>query len=825
MGKTNLLLNAKRRLEGPNDHFIYFDLSNRLSDPRELFRHIVDVAIETKKPASCVVAQIEELRSKKLSPYHEYDLSLLSVLSTFSGRFVIILDEVDALSAYPSSDKIFSQIRSTYFMRENYAAFKRLTYVLAGVAEPRDLIKDPSISPFNIGQKIYLDDFTRDNLNEFAAKAMLPLQAPVLDRILYWGGGNPRMSWDICAELELHLLAGDTASEFDVDTIVDRIYLTRFDRPPVDHIRTLVRSDEKIREAIRNLRNGAAANQLDESVINRLYLAGIIPLDPRRSGIRLKSRIIDLALSERRIDNTLSERKIDPAQSADKIDSTPSEQGLSARPIGRSIAILLRTAEFSIIASILVLVTWWTAQPPRAFGAIGLAFGGFTAGTSVVSLLIYRRYLNILGEGGSKFGSLEKQAYDALRESLAKGGSAARLYAHQLSRFLDAIDLFFGDFRMADQTLFPHAFGLKTPSPLWTAPAFGRWLVLTFAYPIVSIFVIWVLSGHVGRAEAALGLAPDLAPRVRLIAMGALGIVTFVVWRVEQARGSKSLIWFAVAAFIFVVATFGRGAFPVVLASSVAIVAATRTKPKWSAGFLAFSFIVMILACLVAGFLVPRLGLWNLFGPWLLFLGLLPLLSAPFGWTCLGLARALLRRGLELGGWWPYVLAIADAVYAALIVAQQALTLVVGAQAFDDLVALGGGHRVLPLGPFFDGIATHPTAPEYWWVYALLFSTMIPSIINLVIGGTSLMRGIPGVSSLLVKFMPTNKAVPAFDRAWIATVLTLQLVGGAILGILVQFALIYVVFGYVMPWLGLELLDVARAVADFDLPGRIFGRL
>jgi len=212
-------------------------------------------------------------------------------------------------------------------------------------------------------------------------------------------------------------------------------------------------------------------------------------------------------------------------------------------------------------------------------------------------------------------------------------------------------------------------------------------------------------------------------------------------------------------------------------------------------------------------------------GPIILFLGLLTLLNAPFDWCSLGLTRALLRRGLELGGWWPFILAIADALLAAVVIALLALTMVVGVQAFDDLAVHGGGKPVLALAPFFDGIAAHPTAPEYWWVFALLFSTMIPSIINLMIGGASLMRGVPGVPSLLLKFMPANKAVPAFDRAWIATVLTLQLVGGAILGVAVQFALIYAVFGYVMPWLGLELLDMARAVAAFDLPGRIIAWL
>jgi hypothetical protein len=209
----------------------------------------------------------------------------------------------------------------------------------------------------------------------------------------------------------------------------------------------------------------------------------------------------------------------------------------------------------------------------------------------------------------------------------------------------------------------------------------------------------------------------------------------------------------------------------------------------------------------------------------LLFLVLLTLLNAPFDWASLGLTRALLRRGLELGGWWFLALALADALLAAFVIALLSLTMVIGVEAFGDLEKLGGGKRSLPLGPFFDGIAAHPSASEYWWVYALLFSTMIPSIINLVIGGASLMRGVPSVPTLLLKFMPPNTAVPVFDRAWIATILTLQLVGGAILGIVVQFALVYVVFWHVMPWIGLELLDMSRAVAAFDLPGRIIAGL
>ena len=69
--------------------------------------------------------------------------------------------------------------------------------------------------------------------------------------------------------------------------------------------------------------------------------------------------------------------------------------------------------------------------------------------------------------------------------------------------------------------------------------------------------------------------------------------------------------------------------------------------------------------------------------------------------------------------------------------------------------------------------------------------------------------------------MPAGKAVPAFDRTWLALVLTSQVFIGAFLGIAAQFVLAISVIFYVLPWMGLELLDTARAVAEYDLPMRV----
>jgi hypothetical protein len=162
-----------------------------------------------------------------------------------------------------------------------------------------------------------------------------------------------------------------------------------------------------------------------------------------------------------------------------------------------------------------------------------------------------------------------------------------------------------------------------------------------------------------------------------------------------------------------------------------------------------------------------------------------------------------------------------DGGLAAGIIALLALTMVVGVQAFDALAVHGGRPPVLPLDALFTGIAEHPTAPEYWWLYALLLSTMIPSLVNLMIGGTSLLRGLPGVSAVLLRYIPERGGVLKWDRHWIATVLTAQVAAGAALGIAAQGVLVVVIIGYVMPFVGLELLDMARDVAAFNLPARV----
>jgi hypothetical protein len=384
---------------------------------------------------------------------------------------------------------------------------------------------------------------------------------------------------------------------------------------------------------------------------------------------------------------------------------------------------------------------------------------------------VYKYYLGLLAQGAQPEGSLECQDYEKLRASLKEGNLASRLYAKWLTKFLDWIERFFGDAGRANRTLFPHAFGLKKPAPFWTAPAFDRCLLLALIYPIATIFLIWAISSHVGPAEAALGLKRDVQVWLRGSAVASLLFASFALFRAVRMERWQSLALNSVAVVFLV-------GFAVAVA--VMLFSVKAFKHRWQGLFLAVFLPAMIVACLGAAELLRVEA-----GPLLLLLGLFTPLNAPFDWVSLGLTRALLRRGLELGGWWPYLLALIDACLAAVIIALLALTMVIGVQAFDELAVHGGGEKaaVLPLDALFDGIAKNPAAPEYWWAYALLLATMIPSLINLAISGMAFTRGIPGVSRVLLNWIPEGRDVPEYKRQPAAIGLTIQMFTGAFLGI------------------------------------------
>jgi len=276
MGKTNLLFNAKRTLENSTRLFVYVDLSNVFKHERECYRNIIDNILEPNEELfESIEPQIDLLREKKLPPHKEYSKSLRIVLEHFQGDVVIVLDEIDALRSAEYSDNIFAQIRSNYFSRSNFPVFEKLTYILSGVIEPTELIRDRNKSPFNIGDKIYLDDFSFEEHNSFIKKSELILSESVANEIYYWTNGNPRLTFDICSSIESLILDKKDITVEILNNLIKQKYLTTFDIAPIDHIRELVKTNKDVRNAVLNIQQNKGIDLSDE-IKKKLYLFGII---------------------------------------------------------------------------------------------------------------------------------------------------------------------------------------------------------------------------------------------------------------------------------------------------------------------------------------------------------------------------------------------------------------------------------------------------------------------------------------------------------------------------------------------------------------------
>ena len=293
MGKTNLLIHMKRTRS--EDLVLYKDLSAQFETARAFFRDLIDSLLESFEDFKSCHDMIVSQRGANLEPNVEYDRHLRMLLRCTDKKLVIVLDEIDSLVNASFSDVIFAQIRSMYFSRINFPEYERLTYVLSGVAEPTDLIKNKNISPFNIGEKIYLEDFAYSEFVGFISTARLNLTDDVLREIYGWTSGNPRMTWDVCTEIEDILLEGREIRADTVAEVVNKLYLKEFDRAPVDHIRTLAESDKVIRDAIASIRWGKY-DFIDDKTKSRLYLAGIT--GSAGGEVKIKNRIIDEALSD-----------------------------------------------------------------------------------------------------------------------------------------------------------------------------------------------------------------------------------------------------------------------------------------------------------------------------------------------------------------------------------------------------------------------------------------------------------------------------------------------------------------------------------------------
>ncbi len=119
----------------------------------------------------------------------------------------------------------------------------------------------------------------------------------------------------------------------------------------------------------------------------------------------------------------------------------------------------------------------------------------------------------------------------------------------------------------------------------------------------------------------------------------------------------------------------------------------------------------------------------------IVFFALLPLANAPLDWLSLGLTRGLLRYGLAIGGTWRIAaVSLVDIVLAAALMCPLAAIAAAAICLANWSAVSGGGGPVLPVVPLLESLRNAPEDPKFYWIYLMLFSTLVPSLIHILCG-------------------------------------------------------------------------------------------
>ena len=113
---------------------------------------------------------------------------------------MIFFDEIDSTLSIPFSDDFFAALRAIYNIRPMAPDFFRLSFVLIGVATPNDLISDPKRTPFNIGRRVELSDFSLEEMTPFK-DGFTEYGSELLQEIFIWTNGHPYLSQKVCKYL------------------------------------------------------------------------------------------------------------------------------------------------------------------------------------------------------------------------------------------------------------------------------------------------------------------------------------------------------------------------------------------------------------------------------------------------------------------------------------------------------------------------------------------------------------------------------------------------------------------------------------------------
>jgi hypothetical protein len=322
MGKSSLMVRTAKSLQESGINSVIIDLSaigsKDITDEAWYLGQLLEIAEQLGLSGNYVSWWKRQLHLGVVQRFVKF---LAHILPKKTMKpIVIFVDEIDTTISLPfHSDDYFAAIRALYNQRASNPTLKRLTFVLLGVASPSDLIKDSTRTPFNIGTRIHLTDFTPEEAKPLACSLTsdADLAQQMLDQILLFTGGHPYLTQKTCLRVAKWAQTkwSITEAAVIVDKIVDEMFLSEWGRNTDDNLKFVLKrilgSDAvtKLLQCYRLIREGQVIsdNELDPITV-ALKLSGLIKADD--GGILIVRNVIYQRVFDKKwIKKALSERE------------------------------------------------------------------------------------------------------------------------------------------------------------------------------------------------------------------------------------------------------------------------------------------------------------------------------------------------------------------------------------------------------------------------------------------------------------------------------------------------------------------------------------
>ncbi len=268
-GKSSLLVRGINFARENGAKIVNLDLQridgDRLASPDLFLRDLAEFIVRKLRLDVAEVAKSwqSSLGSQDKLTYLMEDY----ILPETDAPIILALDEVDRLLQTPFHNDFFALLRSWHNSRALDEQWDKLDLVMVISTEPYLLIADVNQSPFNVGLKLYLEDFDDAQVHELNRRHGEPVAEGDFPQLMELLAGHPYLT-----RKALYLLVTDDLSWSEL------MRIAALDQGPFgDHLRRqqwLLRDEPDLRLALKQVVEQQRCD--DEMALFRLLQAGLI---------------------------------------------------------------------------------------------------------------------------------------------------------------------------------------------------------------------------------------------------------------------------------------------------------------------------------------------------------------------------------------------------------------------------------------------------------------------------------------------------------------------------------------------------------------------